>query len=167
MNIYTNLMATSIDMAAANLYIMINAAVQQTRSDPVTHLIGLSFLYNFSVNVKDNNAFLPIFHPGDVPFEEKILMQRFFMRQKQKTALMRIKSKQESFWLINKRIMNPRSRSWFLQDTQFQLVKRRTMPLLSQGHGSLFKGSRRITLLITKISAYMVFTLERREKRLV
>ena len=28
MNIYTNLMATSIDMAAANIYILINAAVQ-------------------------------------------------------------------------------------------------------------------------------------------
>ena len=67
MSIYTNITATSIDMAAYDLYILIHFFSQEPLSGPGTQVNSLSFLSNISVNISGDNYLLNPFYTNLFP----------------------------------------------------------------------------------------------------
>ena len=70
---YKNTIDTSTDVSGGNKSILINAAIQWPWSGPGSRVNFLSLPYNASVNVYNDNFFLPILNPYDIPYDDNIL----------------------------------------------------------------------------------------------
>ena len=72
-------MATSTDMGADNLSILINAtAFQEPWSDPTPQVNGLYLSFDASVNTNDNNDFQSLFHTDSVSYKDFFYADIFY-----------------------------------------------------------------------------------------